>query len=318
MDKLLAMEVFVRIVETGGITRAADSLRMPKSTVATLLQKLEGHLGVKLLNRTTRSVALTPDGALYYRSCQDILAQVVESEESVARRNATARGRLRVDVPTLMARLVIVPALPAFFARYPDIQLELSSNERQANLVEDGIDCAVWSGELPDSGLVARPIGQLYFATCAAPAYLAEHGHPQHPDDLGRHRCINRFSPRSGELAGWVFAKDGTRLQATLPGHVAVDDENSYVAAAEAGLGIARMPAFVAKEAIEAGRLELVLGDWFPEPAPLYVVYPRNRHLSNKVRVFVDWITGLFREHDGIQLRSTVPRGHQLKGGDEG
>ena len=308
MDKLLAMKVFVRVVEAGGITRAADSLRMPKSTVATLLQKLEGQLGVKLLNRTTRRIALTPDGALYYQDCQDILARVAETEESLIRRNASARGRLRVDVPTLMARLVIVPALPHFFERYPDIQLELSSNERQANLIEDGIDCAVWSGELPDSSLVARPIGQLYFATCAAPAYLTRHGYPEHPDDLNEHHCINRFSPRSGDVASWVFAKGNERIQTTLPGHVALDDENSYVAAAEAGLGIARMPAFVAKEAIEAGRLELVLGDWFPEPSPLFVVYPHKRHLSNKVRVFVDWIAGLFRDHDGIQLRSTVPR----------
>lgn len=308
MDKFQAISVFVRIAEMGGITKAADSLRMPKSTATTLIQRLESTLGVKLLNRTTRRVSLTQEGVFYYEQCREILGRLQETEESVAKHNATAQGRLRIDVPTLMARLVIMPALPGFFARYPGIDLELSCSEQRANLIEDGIDCAVWSGELPDSGLVAREIGQLYFATCAAPGYLAVHGYPAHPSDLRQHLCINRFSPKSGEISDWIFAKNGERIQTSLRGNVTLDDENSYVAAAEAGLGIARIPAFVVKEAVEQGRLELVLGDWFPEPVPLHVVYPRNRHLSNKVRVFVDWISGVFGEHDGIQLRSTVPR----------
>jgi LysR family transcriptional regulator for bpeEF and oprC len=305
MDKLQAMEVFVRVVETGGITRAADSLGVPKATAATLIQKLEAALGVKLLNRTTRHVSVTPDGAAYYERCVGILAEVRETEESLAKQHATPRGRLRVDVPTLMARSVFVPALPRFFERYPDIELALACNERRADLLEEGIDCAVWSGEIEESSLVARRVGFLYFATCAAPSYIAAHGHPRHPDELGQHRCVN-FSPRTGKLTDWVFSKDGARVQASLRGHIALEDENSYVAAAEAGLGIAQIPAFVLKEAMERGSLELVLGDWFPEPSPLYVVYPQNRHLSNKVRVFVDWVAELLRDHDGIQLRSTL------------
>jgi LysR family transcriptional regulator for bpeEF and oprC len=308
MDKLQAMEVFVRVVETGGITRAADSLRLPKATATTLIQKLEAALGVKLLNRTTRQVSVTPDGAAYYERCIAILSAVRETEESLARRQAMPSGRLRVDVPPLMARTVIVPALPGFFARYPDIELELSCSERRADLIEEGVDCALWTGELQDSGLVARGVGQLYFATCAAPGYLAQHGQPIHPNDLRKHRCINHFQPRSGKLFDWIFAKKGIRIQTTLRGHVALDDENSYVAAAEAGLGIAQIPAFVLKEAMEKGSLELVLADWFPEPVPLNLVYPRNRHLSNKIRVFVDWIAELFSEHDGIQLRSMLHR----------
>ena len=306
MDKLQAMEVFVRVVETGGITRAADSLHMPKATAATLIQKLEAVLGVKLLNRTTRRVSVTPDGAAYYERCLSILAEVRETEESLAKQQATPRGRVRADVPTLMARSVFVPALPKFFERYPQIELALASNERRADLIEGGIDCAVWSGEIEDSSLVARRVGFLYFATCAAPSYITAHGQPQHPDELVRHRCINHFSPRSGKTVDWVFSKDGARVQTTLRGHIALEDENSYVAAAEAGLGIAQIPAFVLKEAMERGALELVLGDWFPEPSPLYVVYPQNRHLSNKVRVFVDWVAELLREHDGIQLRSSL------------
>ena len=308
MDKFQAMQVFVRVVETGGITHAADSLRIPKATATTLIQRLEASLGVKLLNRTTRRVSVTPDGAAYYERCVAILAQVRESEELLAQHHSMPRGRLRVDAPTLIARSVIVPALPQFFVKYPDIDLALSSSERRADLVEEGIDCALWSGELEESNLVARRVGYLYFATCAAPSYLARHGTPTHPDDLAKHRCINNFSPRTGQLADWVFTKGSTRIQSSFAGHIALDDENSYVAAAEAGLGIAQVPAFILKDAMERGTLELVLPEWFPEPAPLYVVYPRHRQLSSRIRAFVDWVATLLGEHDGIQLRSTLPR----------
>jgi LysR family transcriptional regulator for bpeEF and oprC len=306
MNKLQAMQVFARVVETGGLTRAADSLQLPKATATTLIQQLEASLGVKLLNRTTRKVSVTTDGAAYYPSCLAILALVRETEESLGQRHASPQGLLRVEVPTLIARLVIVPALPSFFARYPDIQLELGCSERRADLIEEGIDCAVWIGELEDSTMIARRIGLLYFGTCAAPSYLAAHGQPRHPDELTAHRCINHFSPRTGKIFEWVFAKNGVRTQTLLRGYIALDDENSYVAAAEAGLGVAQIPAFVLKEAMERGSLELLLGDWFAEPAPLNVVYPQNRHLSVKIRVFVDWVAELFSEHDGIQLRSTL------------
>ena len=308
VNKLQAMQVFVRVVETGAMTRAADSLGMPKATATTLIQQLEAALGVKLLNRTTRSVGVTTDGAAYYPRCVAILAQVKETEESLTQRHATPVGRLRVEVPTLMARLVIVPALSDFFARYPDIDLQLGCSERRSDLIEEGIDCAVWSGELEDSTLIARRVGLLYFGTCASPAYLAAHGVPHHPDQLSAHRCINHFSPRTGKTFDWVFAKNAERIQSVLRGQVALDDENSYLAAAESGLGIARIPAFVLKEAMERGSLDLVLGDWVPEPVPLNVVYPQNRHLSGKTRVFVDWVAELFSEHDGIQLRSTLRR----------
>jgi LysR family transcriptional regulator for bpeEF and oprC len=308
MDKLQAMQIFVRVVETGGVTRAADSLGVPKATATTLIQKLEAALGVRLLNRTTRRVSVTPDGAAYYDRCLAILALVRDTEESLGKQHATPRGRLRVDVPTLMARSVFVPALPRFFARYPDIELALAGSERRADLIEEGIDCAVWSGEIEESNFVARRVGFLYFATCAAPSYLAKYGKPEHPNELVRHRCINHFSPRTGKVSDWVFSKNGVRVQMSLQGNVALEDENSYVAAAEAGLGIAQIPAFVLKESMERGSLDLVLGDWFPEPSPLYVVYPQFRHLSGRIRVFVDWVAQMLGDHDGIQLRSTLSR----------
>jgi LysR family transcriptional regulator, regulator for bpeEF and oprC len=306
MNKLQAMQVFVRVAETGALTRAADSLQIPKATATTLIQQLEAALGVKLLNRTTRRVSVTTDGAAYYPRCVAILDEIRETEESLAQRHGSPQGRLRVEVPTLMARLVVVPALPAFFARHPHIELQLGCSERRADLIEEGIDCAVWSGELEDSTLIARRVGQLYFGTCASPSYLRVHGEPRHPGALTAHRCINHFAPRTGKIFDWVFAKNGERIQTSLRGHIALDDENSYLAAAEAGLGVAQIPAFVLKEAMERGSLELLLGDWFAEPVPLNVVYPENRHLSSKIRVFVDWVAELFSEHDGIQLRSTL------------
>ena len=302
------MSLFVRVVETGGIARAAESLRIPKATATTLIQKLEASLGAKLLNRTTRRVSVTPDGAAYYMLAATILAEVREAEEALSQRSAAPHGRVRVDAPTLIARSVIVPALPRFFARYPDIELALACNERHFDLVTEGIDCALWIGEVGDQNLVARRVGFLYFATCAAPAYVAAHGLPAHPRDLAQHRCINHFSPRTGETVEWVFSKDGERVQAVFPGHLALEDENSYVSAAEAGLGIAQMPAFVVKEAMERGALELALADWLPEPSPLHVVYPQSRHLSRRVRVFVDWLSALIADHDDIQLRSTLPQ----------
>ena len=311
MNKLQAMQVFVRVVETGTLTGAARSLGLPKATVTSLIQQLEAQLGVRLLNRTTRRVSVTTDGVVYYPRCVAILSQIQETEDSLGQRHAAPSGELRVDVPTLMARLVIVPALPEFFARYPDIHLRLACSERRADLIEEGVDCAVWSGDLEDSSLIARRVGQLFFGTCASPLYLAAHGRPRHPHDLNTHRCISQFAPQSARTPTWVFAKDGKTIQVSPHGSVALDDQNSYVAAAEAGLGVAQVPAFVLKDAMERGTLEVVLADWVPEPLPLHVVYAENRHLSGKIRVFVDWIGELFAEHDGIQLRSTLRARHK-------
>src|SRR6185437_11356951 len=223
MDKLQAMSLFVRVVETGGIARAAESLRIPKATATTLLQKLEASLGVKLLNRTTRRVSVTADGAAYYTRAAAILAEVREAEESLSQHSKAPRGRLRVDTPTLIARSVIVPALPRFFAEYPDIELALACNERHFDLVAEGIDCALRIGEIDDASLVARRVGFLYFATCAAPAYIATHGLPAHPRELEQHRCINHFSPRTGETVEWMFSKDGERVRAVFPGYLALE-----------------------------------------------------------------------------------------------
>lgn len=297
MNKLQAMEVFVQVVDAGGFTRAAENLKLPKATVSTLVQALENALSVKLLHRTTRRVSVTADGAAYYERCLRILADVRETEESLVRGRHSPAGRLRVDAPTGLASLVIVPALPDFFARHPDIQLELGCGDRNVALVEEGVDCAVRGGALSDSSLIARRVGTMRYVTCASPHYLARHGTPAHPRELVDHRCVNYFSARTGEVFDWDFTRASERVQVTLPSQVALNDSYAYTAAGLSGLGIVQMARFLMQPLIDDGRLVPILQDWANDPMAINVVYPHNRHVSSKVRVFVDWIAELFAAH---------------------
>jgi LysR family transcriptional regulator for bpeEF and oprC len=301
------MEVFVQVVDAGGFTRAAENMQLPKATVSTLIQSLEAALAVKLLHRTTRQVSVTADGAAYYERCLRILSDVREAEESLSRTRLSPSGRLRVDAPTSLSSNVIVPALPDFFARYPDIQMELGSSDRTVDLIEEGVDCAVRGGQLGDSNLIARRVGILHFVTCATPDYLDRYGRPAHPNELLRHRCVNFFSSRTGKIFDWDFTRDGERVQVALPGHIAVNDSNAYTAAGLAGLGIVQMPNFILEPMLSDGRFEPLLDDWVTDPLPVHVVYPQNRHLSAKVRVFVEWVAELFSNHPGMRLPKTPP-----------
>ena len=297
MDKLQAMEVFVQVVDAGGFTRAAENMQLPKATVSTLIRNLEAALSIKLLNRTTRQVSVTADGAAYYERCLSILADVRDTEESLSRTRASPSGRLRVDVPAGLGRHVIIPALPLFFERYPEIVLEMGCSDRPVDLIEEGVDCVVRGGALADSTLIARRVGVLHFLTYAASSYLAKHGRPTHPHDLAQHRCVNYFSAKTGKTFDWDFARDGERIQLKLPGRIAVNDGDAYLVASLSGMGIAQMPSFILRPYLESGQLELLLEDWCVEPLPLHVVYPQNRHLSAKVRAFVEWIAELFADH---------------------
>jgi LysR family transcriptional regulator for bpeEF and oprC len=307
MNKLQAMEVFVQVVDAGGFTRAAEHLQLPKATVSTLVQSLEAALSVKLLHRTTRQVSVTADGAAYYERCLRILSDVREAEESLSRTRLSPSGRLRVDAPTGLAADILIPALPDFFARYPDIQLELGCSDRQIDLVGEGVDCAVRGGVLDDSSLIARRVAIMHFVTCAAPAYLEKYGTPQHPNDLQRHRCVNYFSPRTGKIYDWDFSRDGQRIQVALPGDIAVNDSNAYVSAGLAGLGVVQMASFQFESLIQQGLLVQILPDWTSDPLPVHVVYPQNRHLSAKVRVFVEWVAELCSNHPGMRLPKVQP-----------
>ena len=305
MNKLQAMEVFVQVVDAGGFTRAADNMQLPKATVSTLIQSLEATLAVKLLHRTTRHVSVTADGAAYYERCLRILSDVREAEESLSRTRLSPSGRLRVDAPTGLSSDILIPALPDFFARYPDIQLEMGCSDRPVDLIEEGVDCAVRGGALGDSSLIARRVGILHFATCATPEYLARHGRPAHPNDLRQHRCVNYFSARTGKIFDWDFTRDGERVQIALPGSIALNDSNAYMAAGLAGLGIVQMANFQFDSLLAEGRMEMLLPEWVSDPLPIHVVYPQNRHLSAKVRVFVEWVAELFSQHPGMRLPKT-------------
>jgi LysR family transcriptional regulator for bpeEF and oprC len=292
-------------------------LNLPKATVSTLVQTLESTLSVKLLHRTTRQVMITSDGAAYYERCVQILSDVRDAEESLSRHRLNPSGRLRVDTPSGLATEILIPALPAFFERYPDITMELGSTDRPVDLVEEGVDCAVRGGELIDPNLIARRIGVINFVTCASPDYIARNGMPQHPRDLERHRCVNYFSAKNGKILNWDFARDGERIEVALPGAIALNDSNAYVQAGLAGLGVIMMTDYLLTGHLAAGRMVQVLPEWRSDPLPVHIVYPQNRHLSAKVRVFVEWVSELFAAHPNLRLQaprpSAVPADLQLE-----
>jgi LysR family transcriptional regulator, regulator for bpeEF and oprC len=308
MDRFMAMRVFARVVEAGTFTKAADSLEMPKPTVTKLVQSLETHLRVKLLNRTTRQVTVTADGAAFYERAVRLLSELEDIEASMSNAQATPKGRLRVDVGTSVAGQIIIPALPAFHARYPDIQIDLGVSDRPVDLISDNVDCVVRGGELTDQSLVARRIGEFAFIAVATPDYLKRHGAPSHPYDLNDgHTVVRFFSPRTGRVFPFDFTKDGERIELEGRYIVSVNDSNAYLAAGLAGLGIILGPTFMVQQHVARGELVPVLAEWWSEPIPVHVVYPPNRHMSTKVRIFVDWVADLFASHDLIQRRTTLP-----------
>jgi LysR family transcriptional regulator for bpeEF and oprC len=303
MDRLMALQVFARVVELGGFTKAGDSLQMSKTTVSDLVQSLEKHLGVRLLQRTTRRVSVTADGAAFYERSAQILADLEEAEAAVMQSRMAPKGRLRVDMPGALARLFILPKLPAFLARYPDLRLELGMGLRPVHLLEEGIDCVVRIGTQPDSSLVARRVGTMSAICCASPAYLREHGTPRRPEDLSAHRCVTYVSNRSGRVIDWEFTQGGQKVQLTVDGVLAVNDHDAYVVAALISLGIVKVADYVARPYLETGQLTQVLTDWTAEKSPIWVMYPQSRHLSAKVRIFVDWVSDLIQRDPIFQTR---------------
>lgn len=301
MDHMAAMRAFVRVVEVGTFTRAAQLLAIPKPTLSKLIQGLEAHLRTKLLNRTTRRVTVTADGAAYYERVISILADVDELDGSMTLSQASPKGRLRIDVGTSLALLIIIPALPDFHARYPDIQIDLGVSDRPIDLLSENVDCVLRAGTLTDQSLIARRIGEFHFVTCAAPSYLARYGEPHHPADLenGHHVMVGFFHATSGRPHAFNFARGEERHEIRGRHVLAVNDSTAYVAAALAGLGIAAAPIFMTQEHMASGALQPILAGWATDVIPLYVVYPPNRHLSTKLRIFVDWVADLLASEKG-------------------
>ena len=311
MDRFAAMQTFVRVVEAGTFTKAADLLNLPKATVTRLIQTLEAHLQTQLLNRTTRRVTVTADGAAYYERALRVLGEIDELESSMSRAKANPRGRLRIDVPAALGHLLLVPALPDFHARYPDIQIDLGVGDRPVDLIGENVDCVVRGGEITDQSLIARRIGEFHTIVCASPEYLKRHGTPSHPHELGDgpHHVVKYFSHRTGKPYPFTFTKGDERIEINGRHVVSVNDSNAVLAAGLAGLGITRNATFMVRPHIESGALVPLLLDWCGETIPIYVVYPPNRHLSTKLRVFVDWVADLFATSPLIQRQCCMPGG---------
>jgi LysR family transcriptional regulator for bpeEF and oprC len=294
MDRFQAMQVFVRVVDANSFTRAADHLGLPRTTVTTIIQNLEKLLNVRLLNRTTRRLSLTPDGAAYYERCVRILADVEEAEAAFMDASRRPRGKLRIDTPAAIGRLILIPSLCEFHERYPDIELVIGMGDRPVDLVQEAVDCVIRVGELKDSSMVARRIGIFEGMTCAAPSYIESYGEPQTLEDLADHHAVHYFSSRTGRVIDWDFMVDGEAVEVKVPGVVSVNDSEAYMACGLQGFGLIQPPRFMALPYLQSGALKEILPAWKPKPMPISVVYPHNRHLSPKVRAFTDWAAEIF------------------------
>ncbi len=294
MDRIDRLVIFCRVAETSSFTRAADALGLPRSTVSSAIQTLETGLGARLLHRTTRRVALTDDGAAFYDRCQRLIGDF-DDLDTLFRRDGRPRGRLRVNVPGRIGRLVIAPALPDFLERYPALEIDLGVTDRPVDLIQEGVDCAIRVGALADSALVARRLGDLAFGNYASPAYLTAHGVPQRPEELKDHLAVRYASPLSGRTEAWEYVEDGEIRFADVPGRVTVNNAEAYIACAIAGLGLIQIPAYDARAHVTAGDLMEVMPDRRAAPVPISLVYPHRRHLSRRLQVFADWIDTLCR-----------------------
>lgn len=303
MDRFDAMQAFVRVVETGSFTKAAQTLHMSRTSVTHLVQQLEARLRLKLLNRTTRRVSLTADGMVFHERALRLLADLHELEFGLPHAASGLVGRLRVDVPSPLARMILVPALPGFHADYPDIQLDLGASDRAVDLIGANVDCVIRGGEIADQSLVARHIGDLRLSAYAAPCYLARHGVPAHPGDLEGpdHHIVGFLSSRLGKTTPYALRRAGETFHLHGRYIVAIDDGNTYLEAGLAGLGVLWLPDYMAKPHLARAELQPLFEDWTVQPMPLYIAYAPNRHQSRRVRAFIDWIVALLARHAPVQ-----------------
>ncbi len=300
MDHILALRTFLRISETGAFGRAADQLNLPRSTVSKLIQDLENHLGVRLVQRTTRSASVTPEGAAYYERAARLLAELEDMDATASQTRAQPKGILRVEIGSSLANLILIPALREFRTKYPDIVLHLGVSDRPVDLVNEGVDCAIRGGALADSSLIAKRICQFEYVTCASRSFIEAHGSPAHPRDLETRYCVVSYtSSLSGRPFPLNFRRGDEAIEVSASSGIAVNESTAHMTSLLAGLGIGQTFRFMAQRYFDDGSLVPVLDDWKRPPHPMHVLYPPNRHLSAKLRVFVDWVTGIFASAGG-------------------
>lgn len=291
-DRLEAMRAFCRIVELGSFTRAADALGLAKTTVSGQILGLESLLGVKLLHRTTRRVTPTTDGAAYYERARALLDDIDELEAAVAQNRTVARGRVRVEMPSPVGICLVIPALPDFAARHPEVRLDIGCSERVVDLVQEGVDCALRGGPVTDPDLVCRPVGLMRFCLCAAPSYLRDSAPLLTPDDLPQQRFLG-FTFPGGKPMTPSLERGERRYSIDQTPVMRFNHGGSYLTAALAGLGVVCVPRASAQPHLDAGALVELLPEWTPGSMPISLVYPQTRHLSPRVRAFADWAAAL-------------------------
>lgn len=293
MDRIDQLRIFLRVAQCGSFTLAADQLGQPRASISMAVQQLERRLGTRLLHRTTRHVSVTVDGEALLERARMLVADADELEQHFHPAADALTGRLRVDMPSRIARRLVAPALPGFFARHPGIEVELGSSDRAVDLVHEGIDCALRVGSLTSGSLVARRLGELRLINCASPGYLARHGTPRGPADLPQHIAVNYASPNSGRIAPWEWLEDGASRTLAMSGRVVVNNAETYIACCLAGLGLIQIPSFDVNEQLTTGNLVEVLEHWPAPPMPVHIVYPHRRHLSSRMQAFSGWLADL-------------------------
>lgn len=297
MDKIHAMQVFVRVAELQSFTRAADSLGLPKGSLSRQLQALENSMGTRLLHRTTRRVQLTQDGLVYYERCRDVLATLEEMDSLFQHDPTTLSGRLRVDMSVSLASNFILPLLPQFLQQYPGIELELSSSDRRVDVIREGFDCVIRGGTLGDSGLIARPLGKMTQINCASPDYLERFGTPQTLDDLGQHAMVHYSQQLGIHPQGFEYWDGKTTRFIQTGGAVTVNNTVTYQSACLSGLGIIQAPLAGMKASLANKTLVEVLPHFRAEPMPISLIYPHRRNLARRVHVFMEWITQTMKKY---------------------
>lgn len=295
MDRIDLFRIFARVVECSSFTRAANTLGLPRSSVSAAVLELEGRIGTRLLHRTTRKVSTTQDGAAFYERCLRVVAEVEETEGLFRQTASTPSGKLKVDVPGRIGRLIIAPALPEFLDRYPQIDIDLGVTDRAINLAEDNVDCVLRVGPLADSGLIARAIGKLSLINVASPSYLERHGVPETPADLTDHWAVNYASPSTARVEDWEWSEDGVVRILPLRSRITVNGAEAYIACCLAGLGLIQIPAYDVRRHLETGELVEVMSRYRAEPMPMNLLYPHRRHLTRRLQVFADWLEALMK-----------------------
>jgi DNA-binding transcriptional LysR family regulator len=289
------LRVFIQVAEVGSFIRASQILLMPKTTVSAAIQQLEHEMGARLFHRTTRRVQLTSDGELLLEKARSLLFDVQALESLFHRQNGPIGGRLTVDVPSRIARRMIVPALPDFFLQYPEIQLFLSASDRSVDLIQEGIDCVVRVGSLSDSSLVSQPLGRLSMINCASPDYLQRYGIPEHPAQLEEHWVVGYAQPTLAGADSWQWQQDGQLFEKTLPSRVTVNNVENYIGCCLVGLGMMQIPRFDVQHYLDNGSLCEILPQARPPAMSMALLYPHRRQRSARLTAFAEWFSQLIK-----------------------